>query len=255
MRFLPVVLSVLLLTLPAFAMEEGPAPLAIGASVPDFEVKDLDGETFSLAAAREITEEQATAALQRAMERLELDAFDPEKAKALMQEAGRPFGLIVDDETAADVESAEDITAWITDSADMPLVFMCWSPMCPTSRRYETRLQEAVAAAGARFYALASNTNKRERDEDAKGYLAKNQLPYRVLLDRDQKVCDIFGGKVTPHVFVVDGEGRLAYAGAIDSDPRFQTESADERQNWLAAALDALANEAPVDVQRTRAKG
>lgn len=276
MRIPSILLLTLALAIPALAGDAVETKsVAIGDVVPAFELSDLDGATFSLAAAREISDEEALASALRAMKGLADDAVagadtmldtvgamkaedgtvDPAKVKSWMREAGRPYGLIPSDDACAEVQSVEDVVSWITDSASAPIVFMCWSPMCPTSRRYEQRLQDAVAATGARFYALASNTPKRERDEDAVAYLEKNGLPYRVLLDREQMACDILGGKVTPHVFVLNGENQLAYAGSIDSDPRFQTKTADERQNWLHDALESLANERMPDVMLTRPKG
>jgi hypothetical protein len=154
-----------------------------------------------------------------------------------------------------DLESLGDVVEWITDGAEAPVVFMCWSPMCSTSRRYEQRIQDLIAAHGARFYPLACYSAAKERDEDTRAYVAEHELPYRVLLDREQKATDVFGGKVTPHVFLLDVENRLVYAGSIDDDPNVKTTSEDERRNWLADAMAAVLDESPVYVERTRAKG
>lgn len=263
----------LILTLAAPGLAGGDAltePTRIGDVVPSFELKSLDGGSFSLADARSITEEQALADVLAAAKGLAGDGDvtgdtalaslsglggDGTKIRALLLQVGRPYGLIPGLDAHEDFDTLSEVGEWLAESANAPIVFMCWSPMCPTSRGYEERIQSIVAESGARFYPLASSSAKKENDFDCVKYLTDNDLPYRVLLDRDQTATDIFGGKVTPHIFVVDAENRLAYAGSIDSDPRCRTESSDDRKNWLADALDALADEQPVDVLLTTPKG
>jgi hypothetical protein len=54
--------------------------------------------------------------------------------------------------------------------------------------------------------------------------------------DETQEVARAYGAERTPEVFVVDGDGRVAYHGAID-DSR---EPADVTATWLRDALDAV---------------
>ena len=70
-----------------------------------------------------------------------------------------------------------------------------------------------------------------------KGRLEGDNLGWHVLLDRDAKVADLFGGRRTPHTFVLDDKSVLRYAGAVDSDAA-GTEGAEKRANWLQDALD-----------------
>lgn len=44
-------------------------------------------------------------------------------------------------------------------------------------------------------------------------------MEHPVLLDEDGKVGRAYGAKTTPHVFVVDKEGKLAYRGGVDDAP------------------------------------
>nr|HMS62373.1 redoxin family protein [Solirubrobacteraceae bacterium] len=57
-------------------------------------------------------------------------------------------------------------------------------------------------------------------------------MPY--LHDETQDVAEAYGAQTTPDVFVIDGEGRIAYRGAPDSDWEDERQDAD----WLRAALD-----------------
>jgi peroxiredoxin len=70
------------------------------------------------------------------------------------------------------------------------------------------------------------------------------QFPY--LWDESQDAARRWGAKVTPHVFVVDSEGRLRYEGAPDADHQDPSLAA----GWLRAALDAvLAGDEPDPAQ------
>ena len=73
--------------------------------------------------------------------------------------------------------------------------------------------------------------------------------PY--LHDESQEVARAWGAKATPHVFVLDAEGRVAYQGA--PDPDYSDESM--RARWLRAALDDVLAGRPVALADTDAVG
>ena len=56
---------------------------------------------------------------------------------------------------------------------------------------------------------------------------------------------------MTPHVFVLDGEQRLAYRGAPDADHQDPSQGA----AWLRAALDAVLEGRAVERAETRPRG
>jgi hypothetical protein len=66
--------------------------------------------------------------------------------------------------------------------------------------------------------------------------VAQEQWPAPYLHDASQEVASAYGAKTTPHVFVLDGERRLRYRGAPDSDYDDPSRNA----AWLRAALDAV---------------
>lgn len=74
------------------------------------------------------------------------------------------------------------------------------------------------------------------KDADAK---SKWKLGFPVLIDADGKVGRIYGAKTTPHNFVIDKNGTLAYAGAMDDDARGE-KSAKDKHNYVRAALDDI---------------
>jgi len=60
-----------------------------------------------------------------------------------------------------------------------------------------------------------------------------------VLLDTDGAVGKIFDAKVTPHMYVINSDGNLAYQGAIDDDPSAFGDPK-ESSNFVVTALDSL---------------
>jgi hypothetical protein len=66
--------------------------------------------------------------------------------------------------------------------------------------------------------------------------VAAEPWPMPYLHDESQEVARAFGAKVTPDVFLLDGEGTIRYRGAPDSD----YEDPELRAQWLRDALDAV---------------
>jgi glutathione peroxidase-family protein len=73
-----------------------------------------------------------------------------------------------------------------------------------------------------------------------------------LLLDPDGKVGKMFHARTTPHMFIITGEGTLAYDGAIDDDPRG---SRSERTNYIEAAFTELNSGKSVTKSVTRPYG
>lgn len=59
------------------------------------------------------------------------------------------------------------------------------------------------------------------------------------LIDSEGKVGRSFGAKTTPHMFVIDPEGVLIYAGAIDDKPSTKTSDLEGANNYVQMCLDA----------------
>jgi len=60
------------------------------------------------------------------------------------------------------------------------------------------------------------------------------------ILDPSGEIGKLYGAKTTPHMFVIDKDGTLAYAGAIDSDSGFSSKGIEGAENYVMAALDDL---------------
>jgi len=83
-------------------------------------------------------------------------------------------------------------------------------------------------------------------------YAAKMGLTYTILHDKDGKVGKSYGARTTPHMFVIDKNGLLAYAGAIDNGGRNKP---DTPRNYVADAVEALLKDSTVAVASTKPYG
>jgi peroxiredoxin len=82
-------------------------------------------------------------------------------------------------------------------------------------------------------------------------------LSHPILRDGTGVVGHAYGATNTPHLFVIDKDGTLVYAGAIDNSPDAEGDSPQggPLQNYVDAALADLAAGRPVRTPKTKAYG
>jgi hypothetical protein len=156
--------------------------------------------------------------------------------------------------TLPDTEAAP-ISLLDGDSRATVVVFTC--NHCPYALAWHERLQAVArdyAPRGVRT--LQINANDAERyPRDSLAAMADRVRgrefsgPY--LHDAAQDVARAWEAGVTPEVYVVDGDGRLAYRGAADADHADESLAA----NWLRQAIDDVLAGRPVQRPETRAVG
>lgn len=78
------------------------------------------------------------------------------------------------------------------------------------------------------------------------------KMQYPILLDEDGKVGRAYAAKTTPHCFIIDTEGKLAYGGAIDNDTSPDKAGS---KNYVKNALDEILAGKPVSESSTRPYG
>lgn len=93
---------------------------------------------------------------------------------------------------------------------------------------------------------LAIDTTANAVPDENRIYAAKMGLAYPILHDPDGKVGRLYGAQTTPHMFVIDKKGNLAYDGAIDNKDKI---------NYVADAVDALLAGKPVSSSKTKPYG
>ncbi len=66
------------------------------------------------------------------------------------------------------------------------------------------------------------------------------------LMDEDGRVGHAFGARTTPHMYLIDPQGRLIYAGGIDSIPSARVDDIARATNHVRQALDEALAGKPV---------
>lgn len=75
------------------------------------------------------------------------------------------------------------------------------------------------------------------------------------LVDEDGTVGKKYGAKTTPHMFIINPEGNLIYAGAIDDKPSTKVEDIDGAVNYVREALNSAFEGKEVEVKTSVAYG
>lgn len=135
------------------------------------------------------------------------------------------------------------------------VIFTCNE--CPFSKGYEDRLialAKSFEPKGIGFIAINSN-DPTIVPGDSFDFMVKRAkekgFPYPYVIDETQKVAAAYGARVTPHIFLLDSTGKLAYRGRVDDSLK-----ADEvKSHDFEQALEALASGKPVPVADTKAFG
>lgn len=120
---------------------------------------------------------------------------------------------------------------------------------CPYVRKfYDSKtmqgLQKATTGKGTIWLSIVSSAPGKEGAIDAATAtkLVKDWEigSTAVLFDTKGTVGQLYGAKTTPHMFVIDKAGRLAYQGAIDDQPSATKKSLEGAHNYVSDALTAL---------------
>jgi peroxiredoxin len=82
-----------------------------------------------------------------------------------------------------------------------------------------------------------------------------NAAPTAVLMDPSGEVGRAFGAKVTPHMYVIDPNGTLVYAGAIDDKRSTNVADVKTATNYVVAALTEAKSGKPVAKATSNAYG
>ena len=83
----------------------------------------------------------------------------------------------------------------------------------------------------------------------------KQAVPTALLMDESGKIGTLYGAKTTPHMYVINPQGQLVYAGAIDSVPTARVDDIKTATNYVRQALTESWGGKPVSVATSRAYG
>lgn len=135
------------------------------------------------------------------------------------------------------------------------IVVLEWvNPQCPfVQRHYQAGTMKTLADKyNGKVIWLAVNTTSSATAADDAAWINKYALSYPILSDTSGKVAKAYGAKTTPHMFIIDQQGKLAYRGGIDDDPQGNKP---DRTNYVEKALDQLLAGQTVTQPETRSYG
>jgi peroxiredoxin len=95
------------------------------------------------------------------------------------------------------------------------VVLNFWSAECVWCEHVDHELTAYLGRWKAQVKVLWIASNANESRELIARVASERKLP-TVLVDDHQQAANLYGAQTTPHFFVVDGSGKLAYQGAWD---------------------------------------
>jgi peroxiredoxin len=135
---------------------------------------------------------------------------------------------------------------------------------CPfVKKHYESgnmqKLQKAYTGQGVVWLAVNSSAPGKQGNFSPEQIDARSKqhgfAATAYLIDADGTVGRAYGAKTTPHMFVIDPDGKLIYAGGIDDKPSTDQADIETATNYVEAALgEALAGK-PVSTTSSRPYG
>ena len=142
----------------------------------------------------------------------------------------------------------------LTDYRGKTVVLEWTNPGCPyVARHYRADTMETLAREfGSEVVWLAVNSTWSNTPEETREWKQEQGFEYATLQDSEGIVGRMYGATTTPDMFVIDGQGVLRYAGAIDDDPRGRN---DLPVNYVRGALVKLADGQDPDPSKTRPYG
>jgi peroxiredoxin len=102
---------------------------------------------------------------------------------------------------------------------------------------------------------LTINSTHYATTESNKEWAQKHGLKQTILIDSDGKVGKLYGAETTPHMFVIDKEGKIAYEGAIDNAPLGKKPEDEELVNYVDKAISELLEGKKVQFVKTKPYG
>lgn len=144
-------------------------------------------------------------------------------------------------------------------------VVLEWNnPGCPfVQKHYDSgnmqKAQAAAAAQGVVWLTVNSGAPGKQghmTGAEAQQFVAGQKAkPATYVLDPKGAIGKVYGAKTTPHMYIIDGQGRLVYKGGIDDRATADTADIAKARNHVLAALGEIKAGKPVSVAETRPYG
>jgi len=144
-------------------------------------------------------------------------------------------------------------------------VVMEWTNhQCPfVKKHYESgnmqALQKEATADDVVWVSVISSAQGNQGHVDAEQADAltaeRDASPTHVLLDASGDLGRLYEARTTPHMFVINAEGQVAYMGGIDSIPSADKADIDGAENYVRTALGEIKSGQAVTTATTRPYG
>jgi len=135
---------------------------------------------------------------------------------------------------------------------------------CPYTRKHYVSgnmqaLQKEWTAKGVVWFTVISSASGQQgyvTPDEENAYLAQMRaVPTAALMDPQARLARLYNAKTTPEMFVIDPQGKLIYAGAIDDRPTTDPEDVHGARNYVSDALTEAMAGKPVATPYTRSYG
>ncbi|MFN3512183.1 MAG: thioredoxin family protein [Phenylobacterium sp.] len=146
-------------------------------------------------------------------------------------------------------KDADGRTRSLSEFAGKTVVLEWTNDGCPyVQKHYKAgamqKLQKDAAKDGVVWLTLVSSAPGKQghlSETEAKGWKAQHGAgSSALLLDPAGQVGKAYDARTTPHMYVVDGSGKLVYMGGIDDKPSADPASLQGATNYVTAALSDL---------------
>ena len=161
--------------------------------------------------------------------------------------------------TLPDVKTGSDVS--LADHKGKVVVLMFHSTGCPFYKMHEDKGYDRVfvkmveAYKGKDVVFLGVNANRTESVDKIKGYVEKHNINYTVVKDEGNKIADAYGARSTPHIMVIDQEGKFRYRGGVEKASGGPAGCGKSDTQYLGPVIDALLEGEEPPFTETKATG
>jgi hypothetical protein len=121
------------------------------------------------------------------------------------------------------------------------------------------KLQKEFTEKGVIWLSICSSAPGKQGNFDAaeikKRIIDSKANMSEYLIDEEGMVGKLFGARTTPHLFIINPDGKLIYQGGIDDTKSTNPADIPNSKNFVKAALDESLSGKPVTISTTQPYG
>ena len=162
-----------------------------------------------------------------------------------------------DDAPAFSLQDQDGKTVSLADFKGKIVVLEWFNDTCPfVQRHYKAKTMDTTADKykDKDVAWLAINSGEGTNSSSNKTAASSLGVNHPILSDANGTVGKAYGAKSTPHMFIIDKDGKIAYAGGIDNDPSKEGDKAD-KVNYVDKALSEITSGKEVSEKQTEQYG